>query len=921
MALFFNSIKYFRCLKNISKRIQIDNSYKNFLCLEHKELTLQERNLANQQTKLSDIDNIIKKIDNKYQHEILIDKHLIEDIINCIQIEGKLESSQALLTLRCCNVLIQCTQEQRIKFANTLWKLCNIYNVPMDITLYNALLQVYIENNYTFSPLNILSDMKKQSIQPNKVTYMKLLEYFCKNGNITKAIIVCQCLKDEKLPLDIDIFNLLIIGYSQIGDLNSAINVLDVIRKINLLPSNETYTALMCAFAKFNDIVSIREILSKCQKKNVNFTNENILDVIYTLIVNRNVDHVDEMLWILKKPYCTEGIHFFGKIIDIKQEDIAIKILFYMYPYIKNNFCRNEYESFFINKFICSNVIPEKIIDICSHFYMKFGNTKIFTEAIYISFKHDNDLLTLRLLKEWKNNGHKLRPHYFWPFLVKAQNNHDIKGLLKYIKDMISVYDVEPCINTIANFIIPNLLGVDSSSSSLLKEYGIPEETARNATVYYLLQNNKTRSSYMYVLKYPVYYSDFILGNSLRQALFNTYDIDSYLEIVRHLYIETNTGQKEKVSLIDKIYDIMDFLHKNPTCISKMTSITQMENEQSQTKNSMSKQLHSFTSCDPTMLFKLFLRSKSWSTSIPHEIYIFVTDQLLKRYTNEESKMILKKLINEYRICATCKLSLTYAQNLISLGNLDDAAEIIEYTGKEIKIRSKIIDDYTKSLLNEAALMGNDRILKRFYDILLNIHYVKLSQNYLDPLVIIHIKQGNIIKALEVAETLSEKYKHIPALRELIESVVLTKDVELLQHFINVATKNYNEQYILMELMLCFLKNDYEEEAKKIIKIFCTSNYKFTIIKESLQNSLEERNIKILDKLLDLSVDYPDTDRFVIYEYLVTIYAAKGDYKCGLNLWRRMQKEKVSPTDNSIIYFNKLFRENNINLLSISNSN
>ncbi|XP_035728267.1 leucine-rich PPR motif-containing protein, mitochondrial-like isoform X2 [Vespa mandarinia] len=921
MALFFNSTKYFRYLRNISKRIQINNSYKNFLCLEHKELTLQERNFANQQTKSSDIDNIIKKIDNKYQHEGIIDKHLIEDIINCIQIEGKLESSQALLTLRCCNVLIQCTQEQRIKFANTLWKLCNIYNVPMNVTLYNALLQVYIENNYTFSPLNILSDMKKQSIQPNKVTYMKLLEYFCKNGNITKAKIVCQCLKDEKLLLDIDIFNLLIIGYSQIGDLNSAINVLNVIRKINLLPSNETYIALMCAFAKFNDIESIREILFKCQKKNVNFTNENILNVIYTLIVNRNVDHVDEMLWILKKPYYTEGIHFFGKIIDIKQEDIAIKILFYMYPYIKNNFCKNEYETFFINKFICSNVIPGKIVDICSHFYMKFGNTKIFTEAIYISFKHDNDLLALRLLKEWKNNGHKLRPHYFWPFLVKAQNNHDIKGLLKYMKDMINVYDVEPCINTIANFIIPNLLGVDSSYSSLLKEYGIPEETIRNATVYYLLQNNKTKSSYMYVLKYPTYYSDFILGNSLRQALFNTYDIDSYLEIVRHLYIETNTGRKEKVSLTDKIYDIIDFLHENPTCISKMRSMTQMENEQSQTKNSMSKQLHSFTFCDPTMLYKLFLRSKGWNTSIPHEIYIFIVDQLLKQYTNEESKMILKKLINEYRIGATCKLSLTYAQNLISLGNLDDAAEIIEYTGKVIKIRSKIIDDYTKSLLNEAALMGDDRIVKRFYDILLNIHYVKLSQNFLDPLVIIHIEQGNIIKALEIAETLSEKYKHIPALRELLESIVLTKDVELLQYFINVATKTYNEQYILMELILCFLKNDYEEEAKRIIKIFCTSNYKFTIIQESLQNSFKERNIKILEKLLDLSVDYPDTDRFVIYEYLVTIYAIKGDYKCGLNLWRRMQKEKVLLTDNSITYFNKLFRESNLNLLSISNSN
>lgn len=63
---------------------------------------------------------------------------------------------------------------------------------------------------------------------------------------------------------------------------------------------------------------------------------------------------------------------------------------------------------------------------------------------------------------------------------------------------MISVYNVAPCVNTIANFIIPNLFGSNSSSTSLLEEYGIPEETIRNAAVYSLLKKNKTKSAYMY---------------------------------------------------------------------------------------------------------------------------------------------------------------------------------------------------------------------------------------------------------------------------------------------------------------------------------------------------------------------------------------------------------------------------------------
>lgn len=64
-----------------------------------------------------------------------------------------------------------------------------------------------------------------------------------------------------------------------------------------------------------------------------------------------------QMLAILEKPYHAEGIEFFGKIIDMKQEDIATKILFYMHPDIESNVLKNEYESFFINKFICSNVV------------------------------------------------------------------------------------------------------------------------------------------------------------------------------------------------------------------------------------------------------------------------------------------------------------------------------------------------------------------------------------------------------------------------------------------------------------------------------------------------------------------------------------------------------------------------------------
>ncbi|KAL2714763.1 LOW QUALITY PROTEIN: hypothetical protein V1478_015948 [Vespula squamosa] len=816
MALFLWPIKYFRCLRNVSKRVHINDSHKNCLSLASNELALKERN---QQIKESDIDGILKKINNKFKYTDLIDKHLLEDIIYFIEIQGKLDPSQALSTLQYCGLLIQCTEKQKINFTNTLWKLCNIYNVPMNVNFYNTLLQVYVENKYQFSPLEILSDMKRRSIEPDKLTYKKILEYYCKNGNMEAAMIMFKYIKDEYYPLDVDIYNLIITGYFEVSDPKNAINVLRIIQRLNLTPSVETYITLMCGFAKYNDIKNIQNMLLRCQKKNIYFTNKNILDVIYTLIAHKNVCYVDEMLEILKKPYQTEAIDFFGKVIDLKQEDIATKILFHIYPDIKSYFFKNKYEHFFINKFIYSDVNPQKVIDICTHFYTQCDNTQIFIEAIYVSFKHDNDLLTLMLLEEWKKRGHKLRPHYFWPLLTKVQNNR----ILKYIKDMITIYDVTPCAHTIANFIIPNLLSNNFTSVALLKELGIPEETARNAIVCSLLNKNKTKSAFIYVSDNPIEYIDSILGESLRQALFNTYDIHSYLGIARHLYTETRFGKKNKVPLSNKIIDIMDFLYENPTCISKIMEYLlknklQISNDihktlfDYQNKNLMHEKMEQSEKTQT-------LRSKGWSTAITRDVNIFIADKLLKKCMTKESKMILKKLINEYPTYVTFQLY--YAQNLILVGNLNDA-EIIEYTSKIIKCNGNILENY--------------------------------------------IEQSNIIKTLETAITFSEKYKHVPALKELIESIVLI-EIELLQYFINVATKT-KDQYILIELVLCFLKNEFEEEAKKIIKvnIFCTSNYKFTVIQNSIQNSFEKRHTT-LTILIQTNLLYTN----VLSKYMVSI--------------------------------------------------
>lgn len=41
-------------------------------------------------------------------------------------------------------------------------------NVPMDISHYNALLRVYLENEYSFSPTEFLADLQSKGVEPNR---------------------------------------------------------------------------------------------------------------------------------------------------------------------------------------------------------------------------------------------------------------------------------------------------------------------------------------------------------------------------------------------------------------------------------------------------------------------------------------------------------------------------------------------------------------------------------------------------------------------------------------------------------------------------------------------------------------------------------------------------------------------------------
>lgn len=55
-------------------------------------------------------------------------------------------------------------------------------NIPIDIHVYNTLINIFISYNDRNNVLRILEEMRKSNIEPNSVTFAALLKYFAEQG-------------------------------------------------------------------------------------------------------------------------------------------------------------------------------------------------------------------------------------------------------------------------------------------------------------------------------------------------------------------------------------------------------------------------------------------------------------------------------------------------------------------------------------------------------------------------------------------------------------------------------------------------------------------------------------------------------------------------------------------------------------------
>ncbi|BFF96291.1 leucine-rich PPR motif-containing protein mitochondrial [Drosophila madeirensis] len=500
------------------------------------------------------LDKQIRRLDHDVRRMGRISRRDLEEILDEIRTHRTATSSQSLMVIRCCgNLVPEELPEVRTALVQEIWKTLNALNVPMDISHYNALLRVYLENEHPFAPTDFLAEIEAKGIEPNRVTYQRLIARYCQQGDIEGATRILEFMRGKSLPVNENVFNSLILGHSQANDLESAKGILAVMKQAGLEPSADTYTTLLCAFARHGDLAALQETLVECDQKEIILQDKDLLDTVYALAVNGNGDKVAELLAKLhiSPGFNQDAANVVLRLVNKGLEDVGMQILRVMPRSSRVNGEPVDVGAFFIRQMVKANRPVEKILSICKTLQAEGLNPKALSIATEAGLTNGVVNNALPLLKEMKNAGLPIRQHYFWPLICSVESNQ----VLEIVRRMQQDFAVLPNSETIRDYVIPSLKEKNwERVITALRDAGVSNSTAVTSAVYAALVTHQIADAAKIMEQNRAYYVPVLFKQPLILALSHTNDYSAFIRCLRQIHEglqQRSAGKEEEAEQVE----------------------------------------------------------------------------------------------------------------------------------------------------------------------------------------------------------------------------------------------------------------------------------------------------------------------------------------------------------------------------------
>ncbi|KAK4325255.1 hypothetical protein Pmani_004154 [Petrolisthes manimaculis] len=470
------------------------------------------------------VDRALFRIDTEMRRTGRIFIKDIEEIFKEIKALKHASSTQSLLLLRCCGSLVpEERPEVRNKLVQEIWDTLHQLDVPLDISHYNTLLRVYLENNHKFSATEFLANLEKNGIEPNRVTYQRLIARYCQDGDIEGATKILEFMKEKQLPVGENIFSSLIMGHARANDLESSQGVLEVMRASGLEPTTDTYTALLCSYAEAGNLDAIEKILADCKEAEVPLHDRDLMEVILVLAQKGHASYVMQMIEKLDKQqgYNQDAINLIYRLMNSGCPQMAYQV------FLSMRIARNALGesapmgAFFISHLVKSGMDTSTVVHYCQEMKKEGYNPFALETALGTALSEGHPELAMALIRVLAEDNAEVRTHYFWPIITHYASQGDSQMVYKTVAEMTSM-EVPMTLETFRLYVMPALLGRlqegEDKVVTGLKGAGLSLPIVASSLVAYHLDNNDLQTAARVVSKYRTR-----VKNILRRTLANVY--------------------------------------------------------------------------------------------------------------------------------------------------------------------------------------------------------------------------------------------------------------------------------------------------------------------------------------------------------------------------------------------------------------
>ncbi|CAD6213205.1 GSCOCG00003964001-RA-CDS [Cotesia congregata] len=924
------------------------------------------RNYGNSPGPVSTVfnDNLLYQIDIKLQKGNPIPKKLVERLIIELQNFGKIYNFDAFLVIKSCGKsLMDADAKESIELVHYLWDTLESLEVKLEVSHYNALLDVYLEKDYDFSPNKFLSTMIEKSVEPNRVTFQRLIAACCKKGDIAEVMALMVEMKSRNLPLTEENFNMLILGHSQAGDIDSAINTLAIMKDKGIVPSIDTETALMCAYAKQGDFKSLNDSFEKLAANNFDLEERHYMEIFQSLVINGHLEQAENFLSKMPKDLNSDidTSRLIIKLIKMQHTDLALRLL---KSTTANSLRLHARINIFLGSLVKTDTKVEEVIQICERIKKDFANEDPFKEAVYFYlFNGISPSSTLEMMKAWRKVGGQIHDHFFWPLLVLESKASNVDGILNVLKSMIEDFKITPSLRTLRDFTIPYMFGSRKEIINRLKPLNISADTiviamADRCIIERQLKNAAILMTF-HETKFP---TDDEFLHRFVETLNARNDVKSFVVILRLLY--SDSGKVSAVCMDKILRKVIDVVpdYRPSVMISLLQELTvaglsiseeiageirsYLANNVEEVDDVIKKLESGELTEVPMSEYNPYLlqRSEGSGEIIPHSQVYELRNQFNKYVTefdNERAAAVCKQLdaigyvtppFYAMAIGVFCDLGdletagkyveqfseklpqhnlsfgkgLKFAELLVKNNRFEEAVRFIKRqpVAKDKQAFSRTNVKAVESLL---ALTANQESLEKTFQMIDLLADKKLLKAATFPLGIIiesFLEKKEHTKALEVFERAVTEYMCTPNKIKLLETLLLRDDQVNLKRFLEFNNDTWGEKNTDFSMALVNLSIGKYQLVRKYFKNLGSfvSNFQIGFFIDYLEKT---ENFEALEEFIEITKRL-DGNHTNLFKRALKVYVKYDDWEGAMDLWMKMQEDEINPDREFLVTLKKL---------------